>query len=64
MHSKNSSISKMPTFQKSVSLKSKTNRFEDIDKVVSKLKLHQKMPSISPQKKLKSPGGNNAGINF
>ena len=29
-----------PTLQKSVSLKSKTNRFEDIEKVVGKLKKH------------------------
>ena len=46
---------------KCASLKSKTNQFEDIDKVATKLRIHQKNPSISPVKNEKSPLGKNSG---
>ena len=63
LHSRrNSSIARMPSMQKSMSLKSKTNKFEDIDAAIVKMKVHAKQQSISPVKKAKSPGGNNAGI--
>ena len=47
---------------KCASLKSKTNKFDDIDNVITKLRLHRKNPSISPEKNEKSPLGKNPGV--
>ena len=59
--SRNSSVGKIPKLMKCASLKSKTNRFEDIEKV-KRLSLQQKNPSISPVKNEKSPLGKNVGV--